>query len=224
MKPKIKGLKMKTKSVLLALLAVLCLMITLTACGESNTTDPEMIARERLLASGIGEEYLDVLIRDGISLSSYYNSSKFFQASQNLMIGEAIVPSGNTIDPNYMGGVYFDDDGILNVRVVAGAFDDPVSNQVIKEMQEMGINVYIAQFSWVETHATLDKLSDIHTLASEKGAVAWGEGLENGVVVWLYPYTPEQNDIFMTFLIEQNIDPDIVFILPGDSLAVDPEM
>jgi len=211
---------MKKKSVLLALLAVLCLMISLTACGESNTTDPEMIARERLLASGIGEEYLDVLVRDGISLSSYYNSTKFFQASLNLMIGESVVPSGNVINPNYMGGVYFDDDGFLHVRVIAEAFDDPVSSQVINEMQDMGISVHTVQFSWVEIHATLDKLSDMHILANEAGATAWGEGLENGVVVWLYPYTPEQIDSFTTFLIDRNIDPNIVFIHPDDGQEV----
>ena len=211
----------KIKSIpVLTILCLLSLLIALTACGENDTNDPEAMARANLLESGMEEEYIDALIDAGISLSSYYTSSKFFLASKKLMIGESIVPSGDVIEHKYMGGVYFDDDGLLNVRVVAGAFDDPISDKVIKEMKEMGINVYIAQFSWPEIHATLDKLSDVHTLANEHGATAWGEGLENGVVVWLYPYTPEQIDLFTTFLIDRNIDPDIVFIHPDDGQEV----
>jgi len=213
---------------------VLAVLLALAACvdipesaayaaheyGDDYEIDHEAVARAGLLAQGWDEDTLDSMVADGLSLRNIYNQSRFMDAAQAIMQGEPYGPSGEVIASQYLGGIYFDELGILNVTVLAGAFNHPASVTAIDEMQAMGIIVYVVEFNQQDITAAIDRLNNMHQLAQEAGATSWGQGAENGVTIWLDPYTPEQMAIFVTFLQAHNIDPAIFIITP----AVTPEM
>ncbi|MCL2217531.1 MAG: hypothetical protein FWB91_11015 [Defluviitaleaceae bacterium] len=191
-----------------------------TQSPQGHTSQPidpaaEAFARERLLELGWDEESLDSFVRSNISLENIYNQMRFGDAAQALAMGDSAVPSGGVIAPQYMGAIRFDDRGFLNVAVLPEAFDHPASAAAIYEMREMGIIVYAVRFNQQELTATIDRLNDLWEAAREVGATSWGQGAENGVTLWLDPYTPEQKVIFAEFLRRHNINPDIIILQPA---------
>jgi len=212
-------------------LCVMALLLMTTACAhnyQSGTTTNnyeeyvyeqpticEETARQRLLELGWEEEWLDTMVRDGTCLINAYNQTRFEHAIMSLSAGAPFVPSGEMVASQYMGGVYFDDLGILNITVLAGAFDHPASATAIREMREMGIVVYVVEFNQQEIDATIERLNNLWDYAREAGASSWGQGAQNGVIMWLDPYSPEQIATFTQFLQEHNINPDIFIFQPA---------
>jgi hypothetical protein len=179
-------------------------------CEETQT-----LYRERLLEMGWEDEWLDMFVEMGISLQNMYNQARFMNAVDALMMGYPVGDSGEVIAPQYMGPIRFDDMGILNVAVLEGAFYDPASATAIYELLEMGMIVYVVAFSQQEITATFDKLHGVWELARVAGVSSWGQGAENGIIVSLDPYTPEQKEIFTAFLLEHDINPDIMLFRPA---------
>jgi len=215
-------------SLMVFLMAFALLFATAFAHGSEETTQDtqengyyevhefdEEHYRQRLLDTGWEEEWLEMWTGGEITFRNLYNQSRFSQAAQDIMMGYSVVPSGEVVAPQYMGPVHFDNNGVLNVAVLVGAFDDLASATAIDEMREMGIIVYEVYFSQQEIIDTIDRLSDMWEYARAAGASSWGQGVENGVSMWLDPYSPEQIAIFTQFLIDHDINPDIMIFSPA---------
>jgi hypothetical protein len=172
--------------------------------------------RERLLQMGWDEEWLDMILEGGdISLQNMYNQTRFGEAAHLIMMGYSAVPSGEVVALQYMGPIRFDDNGVLNVAVLAGAFDDPASATAIDEMREMGMIVYEVRFSQQEITNMIDILNIFWDTTRAYGASSWGQGAENGVSIWMDPYSPEQIAIFKQHMENNGLDTDIMIFLPA---------
>ena len=185
------------------------------AGSTGNDTYIEALYRLRLFEQGWDEEQLSMWASDNISFQNLYNQGRFIGIADALVSGGPIGPSGEVVAGQYMGPLHFDDRGILNVAVLPGAFDHPASATAIQEMREMGIIVYTVVFTQQEIAATIDRLNNISSRVFEAGASSWGQGAENGVTLWLDPYTSVQKALFTAFLLENNINPDIILFRPA---------
>ena len=168
--------------------------------------------REELLAQGFTDEWIDMLIADGICLVNMANQVRFGEFTDDIYNNRPIGPSGEVILQRYFGGLYFNDEGVLTVQVLAAAFDHAPSATAIEEMQELGIIVTTVVFSSQELHATLYALRDIADYARDLGVTSWGMGAENAISVWLDPYNDEQIALFMAFVREHSINPATIII------------
>jgi len=213
------------------LLVLVISMLLLTACvravvGDTSDTIPiepgvpgnmdnpdNIDIREQLLSMGYTDELLDSLESDGVNLLSIYNQMRFNQYIDRLNHGRPIGRSGMVIAPEYFGGIYYDDIGILTVVVLDEAYSDASSVIAIIEMQELGIIVKSAVFTEQELIATIEALNQISDRVSRAGATGWGlDTIRNTVYVYLDPYTDEQIAIFMDLLRGASINPAMITI------------
>jgi len=177
--------------------------------------------RELLLAMGYPEEELDMLEANNVSLESIYNQSRFNQYPDKINNSQPIGDSGNIIAPQYYGGIYYDDKGILTVIVLDQAFSDAASAAAIAEMQALGIIVRTAAFTDQQLNAAMSTLNALSDRTVNAGACSWGlDSQQNRVTVWLDPFTDAQKALFMKLLVDASIDPAMIAIVP----AVTPEM
>ena len=171
--------------------------------------------RDQLLAMGFSEEMLDEMEAGGMDLEMLLNQSRFMDYAQLLYSGEPIGPSGEVILPEYMGGLYFNDAGILTVMVLDAAFNHGPSATAIEEMRQLGIIIRQAEFSSVDIYRVIEALRNVHEYAMAAGATSWGIGAYNRVSLWLDPYNDTQKAIFNDFLLAQGIDTAMVLIMPA---------
>jgi len=181
----------------------------------------EEYLRERLLEMGLSDEILDSIVSDGISLENMYNQFRFGALTErihnNLPIGE----SGEVINANYFGGIYFNDIGILTVTATEAAFNHAASMTAIEEMRELGIIVRAVEFTEQQLIGVMDTMNEMFDRARELGASSWGlDTSENRVNVWLDPYDDERKALFTVFLLANAINPSMVAI----NQAITPEM
>ena len=168
----------------------------------------EKCAREELLAQGWTECMLDSLVESGISFSSIVNQARFMAYVDDIYNNQPIGPSGEIIAPQYHGGLYFNNDGILTVMVLQAAFDHVPSATAIEEMRELGIIVRTATFTQDELMAAQDRLFSCWDRAREAGVSGAGLGtINNKVTVWLSPYTEEQKAMFWGLIHELSLSP-----------------
>ena len=188
---------------------------------EGSGAQSEIDYREMLLAMGYTEETLDMMESGGASLENIYNQSRFLQYVDKINSSQPVGDSGMVITPQYYGGIYFDENGILTVVVLEEAFDDAASATAIAEMQELGIIVRTAAFTDQELNAAINTLNAVSDRTVKTGASSWGlDTVQNRVVVWLDPFTDEQKTLFMDLLFDAAIDPAMIILKP----AVTPEM
>jgi hypothetical protein len=170
---------------------------------------------------GYPEEELDMIEANGSSLESIYNQSRFNQYTDRISSNQPLGDSGNIIAPQYYGGIYYDEKGILTVIVLEEAYGDAGSAAAIAEMQALGIVVRTAAFTDQELNAAIDSLNTLSDETVNAGACSWGlDSMHNRVTVWLDPYTNEQKALFMDLLFDASIDPAMISIEP----ALTPEM
>ncbi|MCL1864086.1 MAG: hypothetical protein FWF78_11025 [Defluviitaleaceae bacterium] len=182
--------------------------------GERDIITPEE-ARERLLEMGWELEWFDTMDESESMLVNMYNQSRFIGYTDNIYHGIPIGESGETIAPQYFGGLKFDELGFLVVSVLPMGFDDPSTAIAIKEMLDMGIIIRQVQFNHQSISSAIGRLNSISDKAFAMGAASWGQGAENAVTVWLDPYTDEQKAIFNDFLVSNGLDPAIFLIQPA---------
>jgi len=212
----------------LFLLVSVIAILMLSACGYGAVGEPLPVQqdssgvrdninfRELLLAMGYTEEELDSLEANNISLESIYNQSRFNQYPDRISSSQPIGDSGNVIAPQYYGGIYYDDKGMLTVVVLDEAFGDAASAAAIAEMRELGIVVRTASFSDQELNAAINTLNEIADRTVSAGASSWGlDSIQNRVAVWLDPYTDEQKALFMELLFDASVDPAMITIMPA---------
>jgi len=212
----------------LVLIVSVIAILVLSACGygviggplpahnDSPAVQDDLDFRELLLAMGFPEEELDMMEASGISLESIHNQSRFNQYTDKLNSSQPIGDSGNIIAPQYYGGIYYDDKGILTVIVLDEAFDDAASAAAIAEMQELGIIVRTAAFTEQELNTAISTLNALSDRTVNAGASSWGlDSEQNRVVVWLDPFTNEQKALFMELLFDASIDPAMIAIIPA---------
>ena len=161
----------------------------------------EIYAREQLLAMGFTEDMLSSLADGGISFRNMLNQTRFSGYADRISINQPVGPSGEVILPEYSGGLYFNDDGILTVTVLDGAFTHEPSLTAIEEMRELGIIVRTVSFTYQELNTAIGALNRLFEDARNYGSSSWGlDTIENRVAVRLDPYTDEQKEIFRNFL------------------------
>ena len=188
---------------------------------EGSGAQSEIDYREMLLAMGYTEETLDMMESGGASLENIYNQSRFLQYVDKINSSQPVGDSGMVITPQYYGGIYFDENGILTVVVLEEAFDDAASATAIAEMQELGIIVRTSTFTDQELNAAINALNAVSARTVKTGASSWGlDSIQNRVIVWLDPFTAEQKALFMDLLFDAAIDPAMIILKP----AVTPEM
>lgn len=191
---------------------------------ESAETSPhgtltEQDARERLLEMGWDEEWLDMM-GDGFTLVMMYNQARFGEYVQYIYDASPLGESGKVIASQYFGGVKFDETGTLVVSVLPAAFNDSESAIAIEEMRERGIIIREVTFSYRDVTNTINRMNDMFEDIRNAGASGWGTGAENGITVWLDPYTAEQQEIFNDVLLASGFDLSMFIVVP----AVTPEM
>ncbi|MCL2287478.1 MAG: hypothetical protein FWC32_14090 [Firmicutes bacterium] len=178
----------------------------------------EQCAREELLAQGWTECMLDSLVEGGISFENVLNQARFGGYVCKIYNGQPIGPSGEVIAPQYHGGLYFNNDGILTVMVLQAAFDHEPSTTAIEEMRELGIIVRTATFTQDELMSAQDRLFSCWDRAREAGVSGAGLGtINNKVTVWLSPYTEEFKVKFTELLLELSLSPAMFHIEPAFS-------
>ena len=152
----------------------------------------------------------------GESSPAQKDSSGFSQYTEKIINNQPISDSGNVIAPQYYGGIYYDEKGILTVVVLDEAFDDAASRAAITEMQELGIVIRTATFTDQELNAAISALNAISDKTVNAGACSWGlDSIQNRVVVWLDPYTDEQRTLFMDLLFNISVDPAMIAMTPA---------
>ncbi|MCL2362010.1 MAG: hypothetical protein FWC73_09390 [Defluviitaleaceae bacterium] len=212
----------------LLLCTALLALLLITACAQEPAailpevnepvvldTDEPACFRERLMAQGFSEDELDSLIESDVSLQNMYNQGRFMEYIQKIMDNQSIGPSDTVIAPRYFGGLFFDDQGIPNITVTAGAFDDPDSSTAIAEMWALGMIVRRGDFTQAELQAASETLWEHWDRGREVGLTSSGQGAENALTVWLDPYNDEVKAAFTDFLIEIGIDPAMIIIEPA---------
>ena len=181
------------------------------APGESKPTD-DFDVRESLIDMGFPEAELDTMAADGISMERMYNQTRFSEYVDRINNHQPIGPSGETILPEYYGGIYFNNEGILTVVVLSEAYRHAASGVAIAEMLELGIIVESAAFSDRELIATMDKLNDMAERVVKAGASSWSlDTIGNRVIISLDPFTDEQKAVFTDLLREASINPTMIF-------------
>ena len=220
---------MKTRKQISIVLVLACLFIaaSLASCVSNTSLSPngavydeppaedeltdDLDLRQQLMAMGYSDSELDSMIAGGISLERMFNETRFSEyvdrINNNLPIGH----SGETILPEYYGGIYFCDEGILTVVVLDEAFNHATSAVAIDEMLELGIMVRTATFTDQELNAAINTLNQMAEDVVKAGATSWGlDTMGNRVTVSLDPYTDEQKAVFMELLFEASIDPAMI--------------
>ena len=177
----------------------------------TRTDGPDV--REQLIAMGFSETELDAIIAGGISLERILNESRFMEYADKINNSRPIGPSGETILPEYYGGIYFNDEGILTVIVIDEAYSHAASAIAIAEMLELGIIVRSAAFTDRELNDAMNTLNQMAERVGGAGATSWGlDTIGNRVYVDLDPYTDEQKAMFLDLLLEVSINPDMITI------------
>ena len=212
----------------LVLLVSVIAMLLVSACGYGGAGSPvpaqygtpavqdDIDYRELLLEMGSYEDELDMMEANDISLECIYNQSRFNQYVDRINNSQPIGDSGKTIAPQYYGGIYYDDKGILTVIVLDEAFGDADSLAAIAEMHELGIIIRTATFTDQELNAAISTLNELSDRTVNSGATSWGlDSVQNRVVVSLDPFTDEQKALFMELLFDASIDPAMISIIPG---------
>ena len=125
--------------------------------------------------------------------------------------------NGETIYPDYYGGVYMDDNGNLVVLVVGSAASnvEPVLHSIALND---GVSIRETEFSYNEIMSTIDFLrsrlldeTGTNAIARDLGITSWGFGVEEGIFkvrVGLKDYSNEQIALFKYEIIDT---PMIVF-------------
>jgi len=171
---------------------------------------------QQLLDLGFSEEMLEMFMESEISLELILNQSRFGEHVGRIYNNEPIGPSEKIIAPEYMGGMYFNDIGILTVTVLDAAFDHYDSAIAIEEMLEIGIIVRSVEFAYQELNAIMNVLNENFESVRRAGSTSWGLGtIENRVIVWLDPYNDEQKEIFEDFLLEYSLNPSTIKFMPA---------
>lgn len=216
---------MQRKIITLLMSIVACIL--LTSCNNHSTVTifheeqpsiahitSELTAREQLAEMGYTDETLESLLEAGISFESVLNQSRYMTYTDRIYNNQPIGPSGEVILESYFGGILFNNDGILVVNVLEAAFAHSASAIAIAEMRELGMIIETVEFSYQDITATMDILFDVFESAREAGASSWGT-IGNSIEVWLDPYTNQQREIFIGFLLEHSINPAKVNLVPA---------
>ena len=150
------------------------------------------------------------------NLESIPNKLHFNIYADKIYNNQPIGSSGKVIALEYIGGIYFTEEGMLTVTVLDAAFDHYESAVAINEMVERGIIIRSVEFTYQQLMATIDALNEIFENVHDAGSRSWGLGtIENRVIVWLYPYTSEQKAIFKNLLFEHLINCSMVTFRPA---------
>jgi len=209
---------------IITLLTSAAILVLIASCAHNYTPSTvleapgqthEPCAREQLVEMGFQDEMLDSFAEGGISFESVVNQQRFIGFTDSIYNNQPIGPSGETILRRYFGGMHFDNNGMLTVTVLAGAFDHAASATAIDEMRELGIIVNIVDFSHHEQMGAINALNNVHQGAAAAGATSWGIGALNRIELQLDPYSEEQLAIFEDFLLSHSINPAMILITPA---------
>ena len=142
---------------------------------------------------------------------------EFDDLVQKIYENQPVGASGEVIAFRYRGTIYFNDEGILTVQVLAAAFDHEPSATAIAEMQDLGVIVRQVVFSEQQLRDALNAITRDFNAAMAAGGNSFGIGTDNTVIARLYPHNEEQIAIFTDFLLELDIPPAIISLHPAVS-------
>jgi hypothetical protein len=155
---------------------------------ESSPIDPW----EPLRADGFPNEEIDMLIESGLPPQLFLFQRYFSRYTDILTAKRTVEGSDYAIAPRYFSSIYYNDEGILTVLVLRGAFFDADSAAAINDIRARGIIVREAVHT---QHDLLRVMRGIENEVFKHGATGlWVDTVSDRVVVELYPYTPQQRE------------------------------
>ena len=189
------------------------------AAGYESLDEPEQDCDDLIAAilemTGISADGIQTLTEQGMDLRRWYNELQFGDLAQRIHENHAVGASGEVVALHYRGMVYFNDEGILTVQVLAAAFDHAPSATAIAEMQDLGIIVYEVIFSEQQLRSAFNAITRDFDAAMSAGGNSFSVHTDNTVNTRLYPYSAEQIAIFTDFLLELGIAPAMVSFHPA---------
>jgi len=181
-----------------------------------NEPMDDLFIRERFREKGFTDAEIDSMIASGVRMELILIQDYYVEYLEKIAEHEPLGPSGEIISPEYYGGSYFDDYGVLTIMVLDEAYNHAASAVAIAEMSELGIKIKSALFSEIDLKAALDTFNHMDKRMLMAGVTNWDiDTIENRVYVDLDPYTDEQIAIFQDLLRDTPIKPAMIDVRPA---------